>query len=51
VIIVTVAAFITPPDVFSQIALSVPLYVLYEMSILICRNKQLSHSRESGNPS
>lgn len=38
VIIVTVAAFITPPDIFSQIALSVPLYFLYELSIFICRN-------------
>lgn len=38
VIIVTVAAFITPPDIFSQIALSVPLYFLYEISILLCRN-------------
>jgi len=38
VIIVTVAAFITPPDLFSQIALSVPLYFLYELSILLCRN-------------
>ncbi len=38
VAIVTVAAFITPPDVFSQIALSLPLYLLYEISILICRN-------------
>ena len=38
VIIVTVAAFITPPDIFSQIALSVPLYLLYELSILLCRN-------------
>lgn len=38
VIIVTVAAFITPPDIFSQIALSVPLYLLYEMSILLCRH-------------
>lgn len=37
VIIVTVAGFITPPDVFSQVALSVPLYVLYEASILACR--------------
>ncbi len=36
VLIVTVAAFITPPDIFSQIALSVPLYLLYEMSILFC---------------
>ena len=36
VIIVTVAAVITPPDVFSQIALSIPLYLLYEASILLC---------------
>ncbi len=46
VIIVTVAAFITPPDMFSQIALSVPLYMLYEMSILLCSR----HSRAGGNP-
>lgn len=38
VLIVIVAAFITPPDIFSQIALSVPLYMLYEISILFCRN-------------
>jgi sec-independent protein translocase protein TatC len=38
VLIVVVAAFITPPDVFSQIALSVPLYLLYEISIFLCRN-------------
>jgi sec-independent protein translocase protein TatC len=38
VIIVTVAAFITPPDMLSQIALSVPLYLLYEISIFLCRN-------------
>ena len=37
VIIVTVAAFITPPDIFSQVALSVPLYALYEISVWICR--------------
>lgn len=37
VIIVAVAAVITPPDVFSQIALSVPLYALYEIAILLCR--------------
>ena len=38
VTIVVVAAFITPPDIFSQIALSVPLYLLYEISILLCSN-------------
>lgn len=37
VAIVTVAAFITPPDVLSQIGLSIPLYLLYELSILACR--------------
>jgi len=38
VMIVVIAAFITPPDIFSQIALSVPLYLLYEISIFLCRN-------------
>lgn len=37
VAIVAVAAVITPPDVFSQIALSIPLYLLYELSIIACR--------------
>jgi sec-independent protein translocase protein TatC len=36
VIIVSVAAVITPPDIFSQVALAVPLYGLYEISILLC---------------
>jgi sec-independent protein translocase protein TatC len=49
VLIVTVAAFITPPDMLSQIALSVPLYMLYELSILIChyssRSKEATHAR------
>lgn len=35
--IVTFAAVITPPDVFSQIGLSIPLYLLYELSIIACR--------------
>ena len=39
VLIVTVAAFITPPDIFSQLALSIPLYLLYEFSILFCSTK------------
>jgi sec-independent protein translocase protein TatC len=37
VVIVIVAAILTPPDVFSQIALAAPLYLLYEISILSCR--------------
>lgn len=37
VAIVSVAAVITPPDVFSQIGLSIPLYGLYEVSIWLAR--------------
>jgi sec-independent protein translocase protein TatC len=44
VIIVSVAAVITPPDIFSQIALSVPLYLLYEVSILLCRKTGTRHA-------
>jgi len=31
------AAILTPPDVFSQVSLAIPLLVLYELSILSCR--------------
>ena len=31
------AAILTPPDVVSQVALGVPLYLLYEISILVSR--------------
>ena len=34
-IILIVAAVITPPDVTSQIIVSIPLFVLYEVSIII----------------
>ena len=35
--LVVVAAVVTPPDVISQIALAVPLYVLFEGSLVVCR--------------
>ena len=35
--IVVFSAMITPPDVFSQISLSVPMYVLYELGIMMIR--------------
>jgi sec-independent protein translocase protein TatC len=35
VIILVIAAIVTPPDPFSQILITVPLYLLYEFSILI----------------
>ena len=37
VIILIVAAIITPPDVFSQILVSIPLIVLYEIGIVISK--------------
>lgn len=37
VLIAIFAALATPPDVFSMIALSIPLYLLYELSLLLCR--------------
>lgn len=43
--VVTASAVLTPPDVFSQIGLSIPLYLLYECSILSCRwvERQADH--------
>lgn len=35
VIILIIAAIITPPDVFSQTIATIPLYALYEISILV----------------
>lgn len=40
VIIFLVAAFLTPPDVFSQTLLAVPLVGLYELSILLVRRME-----------
>jgi sec-independent protein translocase protein TatC len=37
VVILIIAAVITPPDVFSQILVSLPLIMLYEISIIISR--------------
>jgi sec-independent protein translocase protein TatC len=35
VVMLVISAIVTPPDVFSQLLLSMPLYFLYEISILI----------------
>jgi len=35
--IVTLAALITPPDIFSQAVLALPVYLLYELSILVVK--------------
>lgn len=37
IIIFIVAAIVTPPDIVSQIMVAVPMVVLYELSIVLCR--------------
>jgi sec-independent protein translocase protein TatC len=38
VVIFIVAAIITPPDIFSQILVSIPLLLLFEIGIIISKN-------------
>jgi sec-independent protein translocase protein TatC len=47
VIILIVAAIITPPDVTSQVIVSIPLFILYEISIFIARRVEKRKSAES----
>lgn len=37
IIILVVSAVLTPPDVFSQLLMALPLFVLYEASIVVCQ--------------
>jgi sec-independent protein translocase protein TatC len=50
IVILIVAAIITPPDPLSQTIISIPLYLLYEISIFICaievRNKKKREEEE-----
>lgn len=43
VLIVVLSAIITPPDVFSQILVCLPLFVLYELSINISARVEKNH--------
>lgn len=47
VIVLIIAAIITPPDLFTQIVVAIPILLLYEMGILISKrieNKRLTDS-------
>ncbi|MGC8864297.1 MAG: twin-arginine translocase subunit TatC [Bacteroidales bacterium] len=46
VVIFTVAAIITPPDVFSQVMVALPMLVLYEISILIAARAAALRNKE-----
>jgi len=47
-ILLIVGALVTPPDVFLQLAVAIPLFILYEISIylsaMVYRNKQKKHT-------
>ena len=44
VVLLIIAAIITPPDVVSQTIVGIPLYVLYEISILV--SAQVAKNKE-----
>ncbi|MCP4923883.1 MAG: twin-arginine translocase subunit TatC [bacterium] len=44
--ILVVAAFLTPPDVLSQIGLAIPLYGLYELSIALVRRQKIEKQKD-----
>jgi len=46
-VIVILSAMATPPDVYSQIALAIPLYLLYELGILLSYLAARKKARES----
>ena len=45
VVILIVAAFITPPDPFSQVLVSLPLFLLYELSIVFAARTERQRAR------
>ncbi len=47
IVILLVAGIITPPDIFSQIMVSLPLFLLYEISIVIARRVEKKREAES----
>lgn len=49
VIIVTLAGILTPPDILSQIALFIPLYLLYELSIVAAASIEKRHLNDTQN--
>jgi len=42
-VIVVITGIITPPDMFSQIICSIPLILLYEVGIIVCKRVEKKH--------
>jgi len=47
IVLLTISAIITPPDVFSQILVGLPLWLLYEASITIAKRVERKKALES----
>jgi len=46
VVILVLAAFVTPPDVMTQIIIGIPIYILYELSISIAAKQTKKREAE-----
>ena len=46
IILLTISAIITPPDIFSQILVCLPLFLLYEFSIFVSKRVQREEKSE-----
>jgi sec-independent protein translocase protein TatC len=46
VVMILLSAVITPPDVFSQIMVCIPLVILYEIGIMISRSVTRQREKE-----
>lgn len=51
VVLMIIAAAITPADIMSMIVVTIPLYLLYEFSILICRKDEPEADEEDADVS
>jgi len=49
IFVLIVAAIITPPDVFSQIIVTIPLWALYEVSIIVANRVAPKEEDDEGN--
>lgn len=46
IVILILSSIITPPDIMSQVLLSIPIYFLYEIGIIIAQRIERRHERE-----
>ncbi len=49
VLILVLSAFITPPDVVTQFLIGIPLFFLYEISIIIAKRMEAKRAKEIAN--